>query len=372
MILDVDTLLAGPRGRRVCLEYARGRADRARGAEPAPERLQDPSDAATALWWAALRLDPAFGTSTVLTLGTYEPGPDEGPTVTAAEAASAVDALELGAPTAADLRNALAISVDVARYWQEPDGDDILAATDEMVRALRRVAEVIVASPHAGWWATPVARDDQWTVGWEGTRPDPPERVAAMLDEWREDARVEEQRAAIERPADPTANWGGTWWSIPPAPLVSSTRRLGADGPAGLWFVEDTLGWQTAAATPLDVHAGRVIEIDGPDAWIDLCRRHPLVVTASRRHEWYRTTGRVGDWVQPDWSKVVKEAEGVHLSVAGYLSSAGLALDVGDGRASMIAGWNPDATYWFAGVSPRPAEQQQWRTVDDGWERVSD
>ena len=128
------------------------------------------------------------------------------------------------------------------------------------------------------------------------------------------------------------------------------------------------MGWESAVATPLDAHPARVIEIDGPEVWVDLCRRHPLVVTASRRHDWFRATGRDGGWVQPDWSRVADEADGVHLSVTGYLTSAGRALDVDEGWASVIGGWNPDETYWFAGVAARPRDAQRWRRTDDGWE----
>jgi hypothetical protein len=82
--------------------------------------------------------------------------------------------------------------------------------------------------------------------------------------------------------------------------------------------------------------------------WAQLCRRHPLPVTAARRHDWYRATGR-GDvtWVQPDWAAVADEVDAVHLTVAGYLTTAGRAIHVGQATASVLAGWDPDATYWL-------------------------
>lgn len=359
MTMDAATLLAGPRGRRVCLEYLRTCADRGGYTE-----------ATTALWWAAQRLEP--GQPTVLRFSAHHGGGAAAaadPVVTPADAASAVESIPLKPSTAENLRQALAASVERAMYWQPPDGDDALAATEELRAALTRVADVIGSSPLAAWWATPVDLDDQWTVPWEGGGQAPPETAAVVLASWRESAEVEEITALRDRPTDPTAPWGGVWWSIPPQRLVSSTRSLGAEGPAGLWFVEDGVGSETAVATPVDAYPGRVIEIDGPDGWIDLCRRHPLVVTASRRHDWYQTTGRAGDWVQPDWSSVATEADAVHLTVTGYLSAAGRALDLGDGRASVIAGWNPDTTYWFAGAVSRSNEAERWRRTDDGWER---
>lgn len=94
----------------------------------------------------------------------------------------------------------------------------------------------------------------------------------------------------------------------------------------------------------------RVFEISGPQDWIALCRRFPLDVSASRRSDWEDTTGRTGEWVIPDWQAVAGEWDGVHLGVWGYLTTAGRALDVGQGRASVLAGWDPDRTWWFRGV----------------------
>lgn len=45
-------------------------------------------------------------------------------------------------------------------------------------------------------------------------------------------------------------------------------------------------------------------------------------MTALKRHDWYRTTGRDGSWVIPDWSQVAHDYDGVHLSIAGYLTAA--------------------------------------------------
>ncbi|MFE7845435.1 hypothetical protein ACFUTX_09635 [Microbacterium sp. NPDC057407] len=370
MPLDATTLLAGPRGRRVALEYARLCAERARGAaQPTADQLADPSDAWSALWWAAIRLDPdTRALLTTSSVGRYHPGPDDGPIVTPADAAAALDRVDLAAHTADDLRDMLAVSVDVARYWQEPDADDILVGTDEIRHSLTRFAQAIAAAPQAQWWSTGVDAADQWTVGWSPSVG--ATDVATMLREWRSAVADEESAAGRDRPADPAASSSGEWWSIPFLPLVTTTRSLPGWGPAGLWFEEDSLGPQTAVALPVDVFATRVIEIDAPEDWVDLCRRHPIDVTASRRHDWFRATGRAGRWVIPDWSRVAQEADAVHLTVRGYLSAAGVAVPVADDTASVIAGWNPDQTYWFRGAAVRHSDQQRWARDDDGiWHR---
>ncbi|MDY0909190.1 hypothetical protein [Microbacterium sp. CFBP9034] len=357
MTLDAALLLAGPRGRRLCLEYATAAA-RESG-------TQAGRDAATAVFWAAHALE---GESSTSVLFTSDGSPPTGavPAVRPEEAASALDSIALPSPSAESLRDALGASVDRAMYWQPPDGADVLASTAPVRGSLARVAELVAASPHAGWWATPVELDDQWAVPWEGSGR-PPADPGSVLAAWREGVAADEIRAARERPADPNAPWSGMWWSMPPTELSHSTRGIAGGAPAGLWLVEDSPGWEAATATPLDAFPGRVIEIHGPEEWIDLCRRHPLPVTASRRHDWFRVTGRDGDWVMPDWSRVAEEADGVHVSVACYLATAGRLLDLEDGRASVMAGWAPDTTWWFAGVSAREADAVQWVRDDDDW-----
>ncbi|GAA3360002.1 hypothetical protein [Saccharopolyspora gregorii] len=45
--------------------------------------------------------------------------------------------------------------------------------------------------------------------------------------------------------------------------------------------------------------------------------------------------------------------------VAGYLTTAGLAVPVDEGRASVLAGWDPDATCWLT-TPPRIASGTRW------------
>ncbi|WP_439594012.1 hypothetical protein [Microbacterium sp.] len=352
MPLDPLTLLEGPRGRRLCLELL---LDRHEGDErPAWE----------AVFWVSHALDPNPGT--LITIGA-----DDGyvqPVVTVEDAASLLAELAVPPLTESRLRRALAVSVDRAMYWQAPDGEDVLAARDELRPSLARVAQALAASPEAQWWGSGVARDDQWAVSWDGGATAQTD-AAAELARWRDDVVAEEERARVERPIDPAANWTGTWWSRPPSGLARSARGLGAAGPAGLWFVEDGLGWESAVATPVLPVSTNVLEIDGADAWIALCRRHPLVVTASRRHDWFRVTGWTGEWVQPDWASVAHEVDGVHLTVAGYLEAATRLLEVGDGRASVIAGWNPDETFWF-GDTRAGGASEEWTRIDDEWHPV--
>jgi hypothetical protein len=137
----------------------------------------------------------------------------------------------------------------------------------------------------------------------------------------------------------------------------------------GLRFVEDTLGWDSATVERVRVPADeRIYEIDGAAAWAELAGRYPLEVTASRRHDWYRITGRNGTWVIPDWSRVRHDYDAVHLSVAGYLSAAGTGIRIDDDRATVLAGWDPDATYWLVDLDRDESTAEDWHL--DGAARV--
>ncbi|HZK05622.1 MAG TPA: hypothetical protein VFC82_07180 [Actinomycetaceae bacterium] len=315
----------------------------------ASERLLDPEyheDSFSAgVFLASYHLDPGKGTSVQL-IGYANTEPAN---VAPAEVVQRLASVPLAEVTPGLLRDCLAEAVDSARYWQEPDGNDVLAATDELQAQLHRIAEHVAASAHAAWWSAPIAERSQWQVEWDDASP---HEVAVdpltLLRRARDQVIEEELVARRERPSDVTANWSGTWWSRPPWELPSTTRALFDRSPAGLWFVEDSLGWEQADTRRLGIPTGlHVYEIDTAQAWADLCVRFPIEDTAQKRHDWYRTTGRDGAWVIPDWAKVAEHYDAVHLQVQAYLSAAGTAIPVDEHTATVIAGWNPDQTYWF-------------------------
>jgi hypothetical protein len=241
---------------------------------------------------------------------------------------------------------ALARSVDAARYWQEPDGEDVLADLPIVTAALLPIAEQVLALPDIQWFWQP-RRVEQWAIDWRSSNgPAPlPKNPRQTLTEWGREERAGEVRAARERPRDPRANVSGTWWSIPHG-LLHTVGQV----PAALSLVEDALGWEQATTVPVR-GAGRTLEIGTADDWISLCRSFPLEVTASRRHDWFRVTGRHGRWVIPDWEQVAGEWDAVHLSVLGYLTGATRPLTVDAETATVIAGWAPDSTIWLTDVA---------------------
>lgn len=357
-----DQLSDGPRGRRLLLELARA-------ADPEIGR---------AMW--DLSYNAAVGAgAAIVRFGIDEDGvafsDDSGQPVeishSFSDVAALIRALRRLDPAADQLTEALRRSVDVAAYWQPPDGDDLVAAHPEVRDALAAVGTAVAEVPDAAWWHRERTAA-QWASEFDPSEDGAPFDAAPdAAQRWSRIAREEEERAVWERPADPAAMFGGSWWSHPwGAP--HTTGELPGGCPAGIPDVEDGFGWTRAVAIPVR-GAGRTYEIRTADDWVELCGRYPLEVTASRRHEWYRTTDRAGRWLLPDWGRVAQDWDAVHLSTWAYLTAAGRALPVGEEYASVIAGWGPDETYWLTGlVRETPDPRVHWRDVDsDGsWRRA--
>ena len=275
-----------------------------------------------------------------------------------------------GAMDAAALLAALAESVSWAKYWQEPDRQDLALAAPAARDALRPVAEAVAAAPAAAWWWAPTVLDDQHYVEWIDAGHDFSPALTgapAKLGAWRRDT-VERERRAAGLPADPRAPWSGDWWSTPAmSGLPSTTRAAAGLGAVALALTEDSMGWPAARVWPARVGPGaRVYELTGPAAWTELVRRYPLEVTRSRRHDWWRATGRAGRWLIPDYAAVAADWDGVHLAVAGYLSTAGVAWPVSGDAATVLAGWNPDQTWWLTDVLTGGGPATNWVNPDGG------
>ncbi|MFP5019879.1 serine/threonine-protein kinase [Pseudonocardia phyllosphaerae] len=341
MTITSEDLLAGPRGRDLCLRWALSCSyDAGAGAR----RFADATRDAT----FHLSREAGFCFTGVVASSDLDAAPDadeDPPWPSAAEVAALLPEVPVGIPDDTRLLHCLWRSVDDAAYWQPPDGDEALAATPEMRAALVPVAEQIARASGTAWWSTPVRRDDQWLV----------------------DFAPGESRAPAPDPATLLATWrwreasGGLWWSVPPQELARSTRALDGSGPVGLALVEAGHGWDEAVAHRVSVAPdARILEIDDPGDWAGLARRHPVDVTSEHGHDWDEVTGRPGPWVRPDWSRVAEEYDGVHLTVTGYLSTAGRAIDIGDGRAAVLAGWDPDQTYWLTDAAHVTGPAVRW------------
>lgn len=320
MAISADALLEGPRGRYLCLAVA--------------HRLHGP------VWrtW----LDSAWHPS------------DPKRRAVLVSALGEVDSSPLHTwrdPEA--FTGAVGDSVDRAMYWQPPDDEDVIAAMPDVVEALRPVAEAIALAPGAQWWDTTLDLEKQRYTSLHGVdeSADEPDLGAAAdkLAEWKQRTVADDERAQRELPADPAAPYGGYWWSTPTsAGLPRTTRTLPAAGAVQLLWEEDGLGQDAAAIWPTHARSQpRVYEIREPTDWVDLVRRYPLDVSWGRRHVWYQVTGRAGAWLIPDWEAVSHDFDAVHLTVLGYLTTATRLLSLDEEAATMLAGWDPDETFWL-------------------------
>jgi hypothetical protein len=332
---DAEDLLAGPRGRRLCWA------------------LLNPGDCAE--WdrvWRGAQGGDLTGLTRELAACVARTGPDS----------------SVGAADELTLLSALVQPVDAAMYWQEPDDEDHALAAQEVRDALGPVARAVATAPGARWWPGPIVTGGQQYVQWHSGPGRPPAftGAAAALDTWRAET-LDDERSAGRRPKDPAAPWSGHWWSAPvPSGLVSTTRAIPGLGAIGLTLAEDGLGEKRARCWPVRPRPGaRIFGISGPDRWIELVSRYPVDVSKSRRHDWWRATGRAGRWLIPDFAAVAADYDAVHLSVTGYLTTAGRALPVEDAH-TVLAGWDPDQTFWLTDALTRSGPPTRWEQVDEG------
>jgi hypothetical protein len=264
-----------------------------------------------------------------------------------------------------------------AMYWQPPHAADVSLGSGQGLAGIRAAAEALASSPATSWWSSPLDVGDQHLVEFHdelATAAEDTPRLTGLrtavdtLDAFHGHSEPFEDSAG--RPVD----WrrvSGAWWSAPIAsPGAHTARSFGQPPlPVGLVWVEDAFAWSTATSWQVRPASGvRVLELRGPQDWVETVRRYPLEVTATaKRGDWWRTTGRDGRWAMPDWPAVADDWDAVHLTVAGYLTTAGRALPVDGELATVLAGWPPDATFWLADVLEVAAGPARWRWDGDRW-----
>lgn len=275
--------------------------------------------------------------------------------------------------TVAQVLQSLDRVVKGAAYWQPPSDTARLLA-EPVPRDLLLPVAVAVVRSGPGWWRDPGAVT-QYYVQWiasttvPGTGPPILTGSAAGLRRWRESIAAEEGHTPL------VANWTGRWWSIPAlSDVPATTPAIPGNGPAGLVMVENPLEWTTARTYPLQAAKGaRIYEIRDPRSWQDLVTAYPLEVTRSRGRSWAVSSGDPQAdtwlWAIPDWQAVARDYDGVHLSVAGYLLTAGSVLDAA-GMKTMLAGWAPAETWWLNDVLAPAGEPATWTAVPGrhGWQ----
>ena len=269
---------------------------------------------------------------------------------------------------------ALGEAVGLARYWQEPDLEDRALADARLRNVLEQLAAAAIGSPGGRTLQTAIDPDAQMETATRSTGvPAFPAETSARsaLERWRTHVLADESRAARERPNEVTAALGGEWWSKPwvGSSTILDTGRRSSDGvPVRLRVEEDDYGLEHALARRRSMHPrAKVLELGGPEDWRRLVERWPLEVTASRRHDWWRATGYITRWFIPDFEAAADVYDGIHLTMSGYLLAAGRPVPVTGGH-TLIAGWDPDATFWLTDLpAPDPHVERWTRDPEDYW-----
>lgn len=276
-----------------------------------------------------------------------------------------------------ELLDALEFAADCARYWQEPDDDDLIFARPHITSALHPAAATVLSSAQTAWWADPVDLDnqrfvvhrysnDQWPESTMPYRPD-----STGLDRWREHTVKSEAGSAEYRTKHPDVSASGEWWSTPsPSGALATSRSREGLGALELILEEDSFGCGEARVWVVHTRNNpRVYEIRNPTDWAHLVDSYPLAVPESKRYDWFRTTGEHHHWVIPDWVAVAEDYDGVHLSLHGYLTTPGIAIPLSNSAgATVLAGWNPDVTWWLnSDATVTDDEPALWQRHDERW-----
>ncbi|MGC8481899.1 MAG: hypothetical protein ACP5PJ_10150 [Acidimicrobiales bacterium] len=244
--------------------------------------------------------------------------------------------------------------VGSARYWQPPDEIDQWLMEREVAEVFRPVATAIASHPLTTWWVSDIARNSQHCIVHTPTESIDYDSVQALSD-WAACIRTD-----TERWIGPDTT--GLWWTGPLGPHLAATTRVHPGwGIVGLSLMEDAPDLQALASVPLSIEReARVHEVHSTDDWRVLVNLAPLDVTRARGNDWSRATGLNRQWLVPNWEKISSTIDGVHLSLGGYLALAGVPIEINPGVTSLIAGWNPDETYWLTGLASAHGPITTW------------
>jgi hypothetical protein len=198
---------------------------------------------------------------------------------------------------------------------------------DEYVAKLRSKAPQLqslsgwLTQRMARWWQD-LDRGDQVWLSPTSERPEPSRLVPDLAQFHSEAPKPKRAFWTSTQVPDEISPW--LYWVT-----LGEARR---PGPYDFWRV---------VVSP----TARVAEIHSPEAWSALTRAYPSAVGG------YTFTGRKdppksATRLDPDWSKVSRDWDGVHLSVGGWLTAEDAPQDSG-GVMTELRGWNMESTAWF-------------------------
>jgi hypothetical protein len=214
-------------------------------------------------------------------------------------------------------------ALTLLRDWQWRD----MAPIVEMLRArapeLRPiVTDLLVEATSAWWWWEPLRRGNQT---WVALASDPSPSSGYVPD-------LRDYPGEATKPAK--ATWTSTWVGGIPSSWLYEAWEGDAELPLQMWWLR------------VDPKA-RVYEIHKPNDWITLCERYPKDTTPQfgKLRSWGGMAG--GTFLTPNWVDVAADWDGIHLSVAGLLTSSGVPMEVPGLGRTYLEGWHTESTAWF-------------------------
>jgi hypothetical protein len=215
----------------------------------------------------------------------------------------------------------------------------------------RRIATALAKAPGSAWWWQPVPLDAQtWICA---------------------DPGIRRGRGLPFR-----TSYGHHWDATAPvAAMTTSTRLPGLPATALLSDQNEHPPLRTdpallsAWSAPIKQDV-RVAEIHSPDDWISLVDRYP-----SHRTDLCQAPRLQAEWPagaliwSVDWQRLSRDYDGVHLSVAGWLTATSQILSIPGRGLTICEGWPTEATMWFRPVFTAELQRLQVDGLEYGYGR---
>lgn len=215
----------------------------------------------------------------------------------------------------------------------------------------RRIATALARTPAARWWWQDLDRDHQtWICTDPGIRQGHGLPFGTgYAHHWDSTAPAQAMTTGTRLPG------------LPSTALLSDQNRP----PARRTDPTRLSAW--AARVSPDA---RVAEVHGPDDWIALVDRYPSHRTDLCNSPHLRRTWPDGALIWTiDWQRLAQDYDGLHLSVAGWLTATSRVLTVPGRGHTLCEGWPTEATRWFRPVFAGPFERLHPPVLEYGYGR---
>ena len=223
-------------------------------------------------------------------------------------------------------------------------------------------ARAILREPAADWWFGPLDIAHQVWVPRDGQPPSEAQLVTPVQPPSQAQLATPVQPPpSFERYAQKLA------WGFCTSTLIQETSSMFAAIDCGVGDIRQAYSgppyafWQMTVDT-----SARVFEIDGPQAWHNLCVRYPAEGTADRGSPDF--SGDKGRLV-PDWFAVAADWDAVHLTFGGLLTAEQVRVGSPSGWTYHWA-WDYEQTMWLRWMftsSDRMADHQEPEESGPDW-----